>query len=110
MGEINLSNSNNRDAIVNTEAVRTPLRVRWLDEKGRQATNVRILRCTVDRDVLRGDLIGEPDLLVAEVERNAGLGRGGGVDEQKHRLRMLASVRSVRAVDWADYRPVAWPR
>ena len=50
MGTINLSNSNNRDAIVNTETVRTPLRVRWLDEKGRQATNVRILKCTVDRD------------------------------------------------------------
>lgn len=50
MGTINLSNSNNRDAIVNTEAVRTPMRVRWLDEKGRQATNVRILKATVDRD------------------------------------------------------------
>lgn len=50
MGTINLSNSNNRDAIVNTETVRSPLRVRWLDEKGRQAANVRILKCTVDRD------------------------------------------------------------
>ncbi len=50
MGSINLANSNNRDAIVNTETVRTPLRVRWLDEKGRQASNFRILRCTIDRD------------------------------------------------------------
>src|SRR5258708_5795405 len=50
MGTINIANSNNRDAIVNTETVRTPLRVRWLDEKGRQAQNIRILRCTVDRD------------------------------------------------------------
>jgi len=50
MGTINLSNNNNRDAMVNTETVRTALRVRWLDEKGRQATNVRILKCTVDRD------------------------------------------------------------
>ena len=50
MGAINLANSNNRDAIVNTETVRTPLRVRWLDEKGRQAANFRILRCTIDRD------------------------------------------------------------
>jgi hypothetical protein len=50
MGQINISNSNNRDAMVNTETVRSPLRVRWLDEKGRQVTNVRLLRCTVDRD------------------------------------------------------------
>lgn len=50
MGSINIANSKNRDAMVNTEAVRTPMRVRWLDEKGRQASNVRILRCTVDRD------------------------------------------------------------
>jgi hypothetical protein len=50
MGSINIANSNNRDAMVNTEAVRTPLRVRWLDEKGRQAQNMRFLRCTVDRD------------------------------------------------------------
>lgn len=50
MGTINLSNSKNRDAIVNTESVRTPLHVRWLDEKGRQAQSVRILRSTVDRD------------------------------------------------------------
>src|SRR4051812_47575034 len=50
MGSINIANSNNRDAMGNTEAVRTPLRVRWLDEKGRQAQNMRFLRCTVDRD------------------------------------------------------------
>ena len=50
MGAINISNSNNRDAVVNTQTVRSPIRVRWLDEKGRQAQNVRILRCTIDRD------------------------------------------------------------
>jgi hypothetical protein len=50
MGAINLSNEKNRDAIVNTQTVRSPLRVRWLDEKGRQAQNVRLLRCTIDRD------------------------------------------------------------
>ena len=33
MGAINISNSNNRDAVVSTETVRTPIRVRWLDEK-----------------------------------------------------------------------------
>ncbi|MCW8132043.1 MAG: hypothetical protein KIS92_16975 [Planctomycetota bacterium] len=50
MGTINLSNNKNRDAVVNTESVRTPLRVRWLDEKGRQSQTVRMLRCTIDRD------------------------------------------------------------
>ncbi|HYF51788.1 MAG TPA: hypothetical protein VEJ63_20395 [Planctomycetota bacterium] len=50
MGQINFSNSNNRDAMVNTQTVRTPMRVRWLDEKGRQSQNVRLLRCTIDRD------------------------------------------------------------
>ncbi|MCZ7648096.1 MAG: hypothetical protein M5U26_23025 [Planctomycetota bacterium] len=50
MGSINLANSKNRDAVVNTESVQSPLRVRWLDEKGRQTQAVRILRCTVDRD------------------------------------------------------------
>jgi len=36
--------------MVNTQTVRTPMRVRWLDEKGRQSQNVRLLRCTIDRD------------------------------------------------------------
>lgn len=51
MGSINLSNSKNRDAIVNTQSVYSPLRVVWLDEKGRQVQNVRLLRCTIDRDI-----------------------------------------------------------
>lgn len=51
MGTINLSNSKNRDAIVNTQSVYSPLRVAWLDEKGRRVQNVRLLRCTIDRDV-----------------------------------------------------------
>jgi hypothetical protein len=50
MGSINLSNSKGRDSVVNTESVSTMLRVRWLDGKGRQAGNTRILKSTVDRD------------------------------------------------------------
>lgn len=50
MGTINLSNSKGRDAVVNTETVRTPLRVRWLDEEGRSTRNVRLIKSTVDRD------------------------------------------------------------
>ena len=28
-----------------------PLRVRWLDEQGRQAASARVLKATIDRDV-----------------------------------------------------------
>src|SRR4051794_29705145 len=70
MGTINLSNSKGRDAFVNTESVSTPLRVRWLDDKGRQANSVRILRATIDRDVdaliaEAGELAGVADKLIA---------------------------------------------
>jgi hypothetical protein len=51
MPEINISNEAGRDAVVNMESVTTPLRVRWLDSKNRQARNVRLLKSTVDRDV-----------------------------------------------------------
>lgn len=51
MGTINISNSKNRDAVVETESVRGMLHVRWLDEKGRQAQPARLLRATIDRDI-----------------------------------------------------------
>lgn len=51
MGSLNLRNSKGRDAVVNTEGVNPPLRVRWLDGKGRQAVNLRIVRSTLDRDL-----------------------------------------------------------
>ena len=51
MGEINLSNSKNRDAVVATYSVRIPLKVRWLDEQGRQATTARLLKASLDRDI-----------------------------------------------------------
>ena len=41
MGEINICNSAGRDALVTTESVRTPLKVRWVDEQSRQARSVR---------------------------------------------------------------------
>jgi len=50
MPEINISNSSQRDAVVNMESVATPLRVRWVDSKARQASNVRILKSTLDHD------------------------------------------------------------
>lgn len=51
MGSINLSSSKNRDALVHTQSVSTSLRVRWLDDKGRPAGNVRMVRATLDRDL-----------------------------------------------------------
>jgi hypothetical protein len=51
MAAIFLTNSKGRDAEVLANSVRVPLRVRWLDADGRQATNVRVLKATVDRDL-----------------------------------------------------------
>jgi hypothetical protein len=50
MGTINISNSRGRDAVVTTESLASPLRVRWLDEKGRPAARARILKATVERE------------------------------------------------------------
>lgn len=43
MPEINITNSAGRDAVVSLESVRIPLKVRWVDEKGRPANSVRVL-------------------------------------------------------------------
>jgi hypothetical protein len=50
MPEINISNSSDRDAVVSMESVSLPLRVRWVDAKSRQASNVRIMKSTLDHD------------------------------------------------------------
>lgn len=50
MPEINICNSVGRDAVVNMESVTTPLRVRWLDSKNRQARNIRVLKSTIEHD------------------------------------------------------------
>ena len=51
MGEISIFDSGGRDAVVATESVRTPLRVRWVDEQGRQANSVRVLKSPVARGI-----------------------------------------------------------
>ena len=51
MPEINISNSAGRDAVVTMETVSTPVRVRWLDEQGRQANSIRVLKSTLDLDI-----------------------------------------------------------
>ena len=51
MPEINISNEAGRNAAVNMESVRVPLRVRWLDGQGRPAASVRVLKSTFDHDL-----------------------------------------------------------
>ncbi len=51
MPEINISNHAGRDAVVNMETVVNPIRVRWLDEQGRQAYSIRVLKSTLDLDM-----------------------------------------------------------
>ena len=50
MREINICNSAGRDSVVTAESVRSTLQVRWVDDQGRQATNVRLLKSSIDRD------------------------------------------------------------
>ena len=51
MGEINICNSAGRDAVVTTSSVGSPLKVRWVDDQGRQAASARVLKAPIDRDV-----------------------------------------------------------
>jgi hypothetical protein len=51
VGAINIANSAGRDAVVTTESVRSALKVRWVDEQGRQAANVRVVKAAVDRGI-----------------------------------------------------------
>jgi hypothetical protein len=51
MPSINLSNSKGRDALVGSQAVQRPLKVRWLDEQGRQAQSARIMKGDLAHDL-----------------------------------------------------------
>lgn len=51
MGAINIANSAGRDAMVRTESVRSPLKVRWVDKQGRQASNARLVKAPIDRSI-----------------------------------------------------------
>ncbi|HZW08034.1 MAG TPA: hypothetical protein VFF65_13000 [Phycisphaerales bacterium] len=44
MPSINIANSKGRDAVVGANAVQKPLKVRWLDEQGRQAQPARVVK------------------------------------------------------------------
>ena len=51
MSEINISNAAGRDAVVAAESVRPRRQVRWVDQDGRQATGVRVLKAPINRDI-----------------------------------------------------------
>jgi hypothetical protein len=51
MGSMNLSNSGGRDAVVGAQAVQKHLKVRWLDDQGRQAQSARIIKGDLTRDI-----------------------------------------------------------
>ena len=51
MATINLSNSKGRDAMVGAQTVGKPLKVRWLDEQGRQIESSRIMKGDLAHDI-----------------------------------------------------------
>ncbi len=51
MGEINICNSADRDAVVLTTSVRSAKRIRWLDSDSRQAQSVRVVKAPIDHDI-----------------------------------------------------------
>lgn len=71
MAEINLSNEAGRDASVNLETIVQNRSVRWLDEQGRQASGIRVLKAPINRGIFAlqkkyGDLNGVANALVEE--------------------------------------------
>ena len=51
MPEINLSNEAGRDASVNLENIAKTETVRWLDDQGRQASGIRVLKAPIQRGI-----------------------------------------------------------
>jgi len=51
MGTINLTNSNGRDAVVGAQSVLKTLKVRWLDDQGRQIQSSRLMKGDLAHDL-----------------------------------------------------------
>jgi len=51
MGTINIANSKGRDAVVGAQSVLKPMRVRWVDEQGRQIQSVRLFMADLSHDL-----------------------------------------------------------
>ena len=48
---INITNSRKRDATVTVDALSSSLNVRWVDTEGRQASNRKVQKGRLDRDI-----------------------------------------------------------
>ena len=51
MPEINLSNQAGRDASVSIEHIARTETVRWLDDQGRQASGIRVLKAPIQKSI-----------------------------------------------------------
>lgn len=51
MATINIANSNGRDAVVGSQTVKKPIKVRWLDDQGRQAQPARVMKSHLAHDL-----------------------------------------------------------
>jgi hypothetical protein len=51
MGTINISNSKGRDAVVGAQSVLKPVKVRYLDEQGRQCQSARVMKSHSEHDL-----------------------------------------------------------
>lgn len=51
MGTINIANSKGRDAVVGAQSVGKVMKVRWLDEQGRQMTTTRLKKADLAHDL-----------------------------------------------------------
>jgi hypothetical protein len=51
MGTINLANSKGRDAVVGAQTVMKAMKVRWVDEQGRQIQSSRLLKADLAHDL-----------------------------------------------------------
>jgi hypothetical protein len=51
MGTINIANSKGRDAVVGAQSVLKPVKVRWLDDQGRQVQNARVMKSDLSHDL-----------------------------------------------------------
>lgn len=107
MGSINLSNSKNRDAVVGTRSVSSSLKVRWVDDKGRQAQNSRVLKAPLshDLDALLAQSGGDPAAVGEALQKGdpeVDLERTGGILRDTARVYVDPDQKIVHAAQVFD--------
>lgn len=106
MPEISLSDSKGRDAQVYADSVRVPVRVRWVDDAGRQAATARILKGTVDRDYAALlETAGSPDKVadaLVDGDPEVDLEAAGGFLRDTSRVYVNADRKVVHAVSQVE--------